>query len=168
MLRVLGAAAAIAFLALLVPVLGRLVDSSDQQATSFDSTGAAISDQPEDMAAGGSTEDGGATSTTASGEASDLGSFDDLTALAAAVAADQSLTRFETDALLEVAPEAAEAKCPTPTGDQNVTSATNVRRARAVVAGDAVIVTVRREPGGERTLSIYRAEDCSLLDRRSL
>ena len=53
-LRVLGAAAAIALLALLVPVLGRLADGDDQQA-SFEQTGSAIGGAP-DAAAGGAED----------------------------------------------------------------------------------------------------------------
>ena len=64
-LRVLGAAAAIALLALLVPVLGRLADGDDQQA-SFEETGSAIGGAPDAAAGGSAAEDAAAPTTTAS------------------------------------------------------------------------------------------------------
>jgi hypothetical protein len=160
-IRVLGAAAAVALLALLVPVLGRLAPSGDDDSASFDATGDAIE-------GGGETEveDDHAkpTSADSSGEA-DLGTFEDLPALLAAVAATDGQASSGTDALA-AAPEEA-AACPLPNlGDTAYTGRTEW--AHATVAGEAVIVTVRTDRAGTRTVFVYQADDCALLAEHPL
>jgi len=166
-LRVLGAAAAIALLALLVPVLGRLADGDDQQA-SFEQTGSTIGGAP-DAAAGGA-EDAATPTTTASRGLAAVGSFDDLAALLAAVEADRSPELFESIPASGSAVDEEPATCPPPTVQDGATSTSGstIRQARAALAGDAVIVTVRTEPGGARTVLVQRADDCTIVAERSL
>lgn len=167
--RVLGAAAAIALLALLVPVLSRLAQSNDDQTASFDSTGEAIERAPEDARSG--AEDSAVTTTTASSDDdADLGTFEDLTALVAAVSGDEPHASFGTDSTLGASAD-EELACPPSTasessGDTSTTRA--IESATATVAGDAVIVVVRTESAGTRTLLVYLAEDCALLAERPL
>lgn len=167
--RVLGAAAAVALLALLVPVLGRLAQSNDDDTASFDSTGSAIESAPED-ARSAAEDNGGTTTTTSKRAPADLGTFEDLTALVAAVSANDPQTSFGTDSTLAAGPD-EERACPPATANETSGDAAVTRRiesATATVSGDAVIVVVRTESAASRTLLVYRAEDCALLTERSL
>ncbi len=165
--RILGAAAAVALLALLVPVLGRLARSDEDMATSFDSTGDAIAGAAPESA-DSAVPDGSRTTTTASSNPrAALGAFDDISALAAALAANGP-------AALALEPDATTsggvAGSPTcPPREASITDATRqVETAVAVVAGDPVVVVVRTDDAGARTLLVYRAADCALVAARPL
>jgi hypothetical protein len=159
-IRVLGAAAAVALLALLVPVLGRLAPSDDDDSASFDATGDAIE--------GGVTSDAEDSAvTTSSADRSDevdLGTFEDLTALVAAVSSNDQ-AGVGTDALADTPAEAS--ACPLPPADDAAWTG-RTESAHATLAGDAVLVIVRTDGAGARTLFVYRAVDCALLAERSL
>lgn len=160
-IRVLGAAAAVALLALLVPVLGRLAPSGDDDSASFDATGDAI----EGGGASDAEDSAVPTSSTDRSDAVDLGTFEDLTALVAAVSSSNDQAGVGTDALADAPTEAS--ACPLPTaGDTAWTGRTE--SAHATVAGDAVLVVVATDGAGTRTLFVYRADDCALLAERSL
>ncbi len=162
--RVLGAAAAVALLALLVPILGRLVGSNDEDTASFDSSGAAIENTPDRAESG--ADDRAATTTGATRDGADLGTFEDLASLVAAVSSADPLAGYGTDSSLADGPGRAPS-CPVPaTGD--TASEARVESARATVGGDAVVVVVHTERPGVRTLLVYRADDCVLLTERPL
>lgn len=161
--QVLGAVAAVVALALLVPLLGRLEPGRDDDAATFESTGDAIEGGASDGARDESALEDAVSSTTApgAGAASPLGAFDDLDALAEAVAADLDgggdasgpSTAFQ---------EEGDASCAA-----TASSAGRVATTSAAVAGVPVVVAVTTGEGG-RTLLVYRASDCALLDERDL
>lgn len=160
LIRVLGAAAAVALLALLVPVIGQLAPSGDDDSASVEATRDAI-----EGGRAGEAEDSAVTTTpTDRSDEADLGTFEDLTALVAAVSSNDR-TSVGTDALAD-APEAADA-CPLPSGGDTAWAG-RTETAHATVAGDAVVVIVGTDGTGSRTLFVYRADDCALLAERSL
>jgi hypothetical protein len=158
--RVLGAAAAVVLLALLVPLLGRLALSADDDSeASFESTGAAIEGASPDA------QDSGAaapTSTTAALGDEDLGAFDDLQALAETLSGTDALA-FEDGAESEAATP-AEGRCTAETTEERAGGTTVVDRALATVSGEPVIVViVRGTVSGPGTLRVYRVADCTLV-----
>jgi hypothetical protein len=165
--RALGAAAAVVVLALLVPLLGRLAQSTDDEATSFDSTGAAIESGGDALGgapAGEATSD--ATSTTAQLPAQDLGTFDDIDALVAALSAEDVDSAFGPSVGTVDGSQEDGLGCEVPTASGANTARTQV--ATATVAGDAVIVIVRTDATGARTLLLYRTDGCTPLAEREL
>jgi hypothetical protein len=160
-LRVLGAAAAVALLALLVPVLGRLAQSSDDDASSFESTGAAIEDSPDEGLDGA---DSLAPTTTVLLDR-DLGAFDDLDALVTALAspAFEANVESSTAELGEGLDTDTFTACPTTTAGDVRGEARRTATARATVAGDPVTVVLLRPAGERGTLAVYRTADCTLL-----
>jgi hypothetical protein len=105
------------------------------------------------------------TSVAGTRDGADLGTFDDLASLVASLSSGDLSAGVGTDSALEDSAGVAEACPPAITGD---TSATPRESARATVAGDAVVVVVRTERTGLRTLLVYRAHDCALLAERPL
>ena len=154
--RVLGAAAAIAVLALLVPLLGRLAQSDDEDTASFDSSSSAIEAAPDRQ--GEVTGDGGDTTTTVPAMLGrDLGTFDDLAALVAAVSQGVPETAFDATEDATAGQERT-STCPPVT-----VGASADEMATATVSGDAVIAVVRETGTEARTLLVYRLDDCALL-----
>jgi hypothetical protein len=158
--RVLGAAAAVVLLALLVPLLGRLALSADDDSVaSFESTGAAIEGASPDA------EDSSArapTSTTATLGDEDLGAFEDLQALAETLSGADALA-FEDRAGVE-AVSPAEGACPATSTDEPAGLPSVLDWARATVSGEPVIVVlVRGAPDEPGTLRVYRVADCTLV-----
>jgi hypothetical protein len=158
---VLGAAAAVALLALLVPVLGRLGQSSDDDSASFDSTGSAIEGGAGDAATAEDSGSGATSSTAVLPTAGDLGTYADLDALVdALLSSPQDLVETEPPNAFE--PDACAIAINRDGANANADAAT-AERATATIAGDAVIVVVRDAESGARTLVVYRADDCTIL-----
>ena len=162
--RVLGAAAAVVLLALLVPLLGQLGESHDDNA-SFDSTGAALEGPTEAL---GSAEDDARTTTTAAGVPQDLGAFDDLDDLVTALSAPDAQAQVDRGAADHAAGETAfdSAACVPATAQRNGT--TGLERATATVGDEAVIVVVRQGDDRARRVVVYRASDCQVLAEAQL
>lgn len=162
-LALVGAAAALALLALLVPLLGRLDDGSRDQVAGPEAASDALRAGD---SAGGTGSDGGASTLedpvsegafAPPASSSDLGSFDDLPSLTDAVRAELA------------APESTQAPassggngggtpiCP----DDPDADGVVVYRALAVLDGRAVVAYVREDPDGGRTLVVLDRQDCS-------
>jgi hypothetical protein len=165
--RVVGAAAVILLIALLVPLLASLGDDDDETAT-FSETGAAIAgDAAEDASDGGAGEERAAPSTTtrapqqtasvSTAQVVDLGTFEDLDALAAAVAAGESGPPADTAAFDSSSDE-----------DQCTDEPGGTLLAVAVVDGAPVLVYVFGADEGSPTLRVFRRGGCELLGEREL
>jgi hypothetical protein len=157
--RVVGAAAVGLALAALVPLLGRLGDDDDAQATRFEETGAAIGGAAEDAATPEAL-----TSTTAGGAdagaflVDDLGSFDDVEALLAALAAPDA-TSYRSAAPNVTASAGDRGACPAPVRAAGQTT----RWLNASVDGEPVLVVVVVREDGPTTVTVYRRADCERL-----
>jgi hypothetical protein len=165
-LQLAGIAAAVALLALAVPLLGRLDDGSDddqsnEAATALeeregdDGSSAADSAAPEDAAAGAPS-----TTTMAARALADLGAFADIDELADAVRArlsdpdverpsPQAATTY--DAALPCAAEMTE-RAPAPR-----------ILAAATLGGQAVVVVVRDDEAGRTVLDVLDSASCALV-----
>jgi hypothetical protein len=164
-LRVLGAAAAVALVAALVPLLGRLGGSNDSDTasradTTFRETGGDVGAD-----AGTTPEAADAAGVPTTTIAPPI-AFDTVDALVASV-------RDATNPLGlgpgEVAPSSdgsgpgcAEQRQAAAAGAQAVATST------ATLAGEPVVVLVVTAPDGTRTVRILRIEGCSVLAERSL
>jgi hypothetical protein len=180
-LQLVGVAAAAALVALAVPLVSSLGSdrSDDDVATSALEESTAGPDQREaysDDAAGGSGDVGAPSSPMAAGGAAplvDLGAFDDLAGLVAAVrpivgttapAEPAPTTTIAADGqITEGATAGPEADCAAPTD-----GASPVLSARATLGGRAVLVSVLDGGTGERLLLVHDAADCSLVVSTSL
>jgi hypothetical protein len=164
--RALSAAAVVLLLALLVPLLANI--ERDDDTASFDSTGAAIESEGGSTGGDNAAEDQGASpeaeeaapgaSPTSAGAVAirDIGSYDDLDALAAAVASDEDRsgdTAFNTDG--------DEARCEPPTSSRSAMFL-------ATVGGVPVEVFVRTAPDGTRTMIVLNRGTCERLEEREL
>jgi hypothetical protein len=156
--RVLSAAAVVAVLALLVPLLSS-IDSGDDDATSFEATGNAIGGEGDDATSEDAETSGGSTTSAVDPAAadSDLGTYDDLDALADAVTAGgldprAFVPQEQADGLVHL--------CPSPT---TVTEA-----GTAVVADEPVIVWIGTTQEGRRVLTVVRADGCEVIEEREL
>jgi hypothetical protein len=166
-MQVLGAAAAVVAVALLAPVLGRIGATSDDDAASFDSTGAAIESGGE--AANDDTADAlgevgrdGVPTTTSPAE-QDLGAFDDLDALVAALS--RPAEPLESGAV-RFSPTVDGTACPAPSATAETSTAV-IASARATVADEPVVVILQAEDD-VRTVLVYRVADCTLIAERPL
>jgi negative regulator of sigma E activity len=172
-LRVLGAAAVLVLVALLVPLLaGQDDDAAETADRASEELQDSVADAADDGSAPaqpegdtGSEAAGGADApTTTFGAASDrlgyLGSFDDIDALAAAVAGGD----------LHLAPTSADyaSALPCVEARQTAFDSTVVFAAGATVAGEPVEVAVVNGEDGARTMTVLRADSCTLLGTRDL
>ena len=157
--RVLGAAAVIALLALLIPVLASSTGDDDE--ASFQSTGDAIAGAADGAGAGGGESSPEASTTTAADAAvRQLGSYASVDELVSAIEtgnllaeeapADSGTDAQDTAGLTDCAPDEAEAA---------------VDAARAVAGGRAVVVLVTRE-GDDVRLVVLDATTCEVLAER--
>lgn len=160
-IRVLSAAAVVAILALLVPLLGG-IDAGDDDDASFEATGDAIEGDSrastDDVEV---AEESGSPTTVLSTAApdADLGTYEDLEALADAVTAGQ----VDNQAFVPQNDQldgAAQLCTPAP--------AASTQTGTAVVAGEAVVVWIGVTPEGRRLLTVLRADGCEVLDEREL
>lgn len=177
-LKILGAAAAVAALALLAPVLGDLAQSDDSP--SFEATGDALEDAAQGAADGGAGQElGGAevSTTTAApaAERADLGAFDDVDSLVATVVAGGDLAFAPGDAFSSPTEGAADdaslryAECDRAReAEVNLAPAAATSVAVATVAGEPVVVVVRTADDGTRTLLVYELVGCDVLAERAL
>ena len=159
--RVLGAAAVVAVLALLVPLLAQSTDDDSSGDATFEETGAAIGGADRATSDAGTAEDAAAaTSTTDLAAARDLGAYDDLDALLDALARDSAGFTPPGGESGTGGPNQRSSPCP-------VTAATSGSDVGvAVVAGRNVVVAVLRSDKGFRLL-VLDAETCEVLaDRR--
>ena len=171
-LRILGAAAVLVLVALLVPLLA---GPGDDDAETADRASDELQETAGDAADGGSAPAqpdgeseaaGGADATTTTGSATfslaaPLGSFEDVDALAAALTDDQTALRDDSDDA--GAPRCVEA----PEAAYNSRAAAVVA-ADATVAGDRVEVVVVTDADGARTMTVWRADTCALIATRDL
>jgi hypothetical protein len=158
--RVLSAAAVVAILALLVPLLSG-IDGGDDDAT-FEATGDAIerdSDASADGPDAAAESDGSTTVLNGAAADADLGTYDDLDALAAAVTSGE-LDAGSFDAPNDQGESAVQLCAPAPTAD--------TRAGTAVVAGEPVVVWIGVTPEGRQVLTVLRAGGCEVLDEREL
>jgi hypothetical protein len=160
--QVLRVAAIVLLVALLIPVALSLGDGGSDDEASFDSTGAAISggdDRASESGGEAAPEEDAGLGAAPSGAVVDLGSFDDLDALAEAAGA-------------RAADEQASRGSGTTTADAAFTPAPDCRpdaegiRARAVVAGEPVLVLIA-EVGDGQALTVL-SEDCVVLEERRI
>lgn len=162
-----GIAAAVALLALAVPLLGRLDsgtegDRSDEAATALserEAGSAADSAAPEDATAGADS-----TTTFAVPAPVDLGGFADLDELAAAVRAHLPATDQTSS------PEAATTYTPLPGCAAEATGPDPAPHfsALATLGGRAVVVVVRDSADGGAVLEVLDASSCALLSSTAL
>jgi hypothetical protein len=164
--RALGAAAVVLLLALLVPLLAHRQDTDDE--ASFQATGDALPTTvantdgdtalDKEAASPEAQQDRG---TGASGSVADafIGSYDDLDALAAAIAAERA---SPTAAPRSVAAASDDAAMCMP-----LTSSTSTAWV-AVVDGVVVEVHVDTTEDGTRTMTVLRRDGCDQLDQREL
>jgi hypothetical protein len=161
-LRLVGIAAAVALLALAVPLLGRLDTGSDDDTatSSFEETGAALDDSTAADAAGGDVGAAASTTVATGSRATDLGSFAALPDLAAAVRAgvgskaaamESSPMAATTDSTVACEPEQRDA------------GSSTAYVALAELDGQPVVVLVRDEPDGTRTMVVLDRQDCSTI-----
>jgi hypothetical protein len=159
--QLLRIAAVVILVALLVPLVLSLGDGGGDDEASFDRTGAAIegaNDGGEDTSAqaGGEVAPESDGATLDGADVPDLGSFDDLDALARATS--------------RLAEERQQTLSTVPAADSS-TRAFQCRpdvggvRATATVAGEPVVVVIGRT--GDRTVvTVLAADDCTVLDER--
>ena len=163
--RALSAAAVLLLIALLVPLLAS-IDRHDDDEASFSSTGAAIAEDSAGDGAEAQTPTAAAPSTTqlepqkdyreTDASRSSLGAFDDLDALAAAIATGGfDSTERNLSASFDGEPCVAD-----PGADTELEF--------AMVADRAVEVYVTTDADGTRTLTVRAADTCQVLDRREL
>jgi hypothetical protein len=173
-LRVLGAAAVLVLVALLVPLLaGQDDDAAETADRASEELGDSVADAADDGSAPAQPEgdseseaSGGADApTTTFGATSDrlgyLGSFEDIDALAAAVASGE----------LALQPTASEDASSLPCVEARQAafdSSRVVLAAGAAVAGEPVEVAVLNGEDGARTMTVLRADSCTLLGTRDL
>ena len=157
-------AAAVVLLLILVPLL--LFDGSgDDDAASFDATGDAM-EGAEDGGAGAETAEEAADTTVAapssggteSNALSDVGSYEDLDALAAAVAFALTEDRT-TDPAFTLSPDTARCVTDAPPGAET---------GAATMGGEPVEVLVTANSDGTRTLTVYDRTSCLVLGVRAL
>lgn len=166
--RALSVAAVVLLIALLVPLLASI--DSDDETASFDSTGDAIeggaesaSDGGEDAARDAAPSTVGAPQQSEGGQGVapapvvDLGTFQDLDALAAAVAADETGPPANGVAAFDSSDEAL---CTQEPGA--------VLLAVAIVGAAPVLVYVYGADEGSPTLVVFRRESCELLGEHEL
>jgi hypothetical protein len=177
-LRVVGAAAVLVLLALLVPLLADR--GADDAETADRATGAAEDDaltesagEDADTAAGNATDNApaegqaggdGAPTTSFSERATrlgDLGSFDDVDALAAALTGDDAAALFSREPLGAAGVGCAEERA-------DAAAAGTVIAADASVAGEPVEVVVVTRENGARSMTVLRAGSCTVLATRVL
>jgi hypothetical protein len=165
-IRVVGAAAVVALLALAVPLLLRSADDDDT-ATSFEATGEAISDGALERAEDGGEQEaagGGDQSTTTGGVPleADLGSYSSVDELLAHIGGRTSFEQGSTpDSGGFSAPESAEDRTSCAAARQ---AASEV--ARAVVDSREVLVLLLRRDDGSQRLTVVDAVTCEVLADR--
>ena len=161
-LTVIGAAAAVILLALLVPLLGRL-GSTDRRETAA-TKDAAVSTTSAAPASG--ADAGGAPPTTIARPLAplDLGTFDTFAGLAAAAATSGNL---HPDA--SAAPSSGQGLALDCSAAVDKAADTTVlARAVATVASVPVLAITTRDGAGHLTLRVYRSSDCALLTEQTL
>lgn len=160
-LGLVGAAAALALLALIVPLLGRLDDGSRDQLAGPETASNALRTGD---SAGGTHSDGDASAVEdmagegMSASSGDLGSFDDLPSLADAVRAE--LAASEATAAPATSSGGTGGGTPTCPVDPDADGVV-VYRAVAVLDGRDVVAHVLEEPDGGRTLVVLDRQDCA-------
>lgn len=175
-LRLVGVAAAVVLLAALVPLLGRLGSSDDAETATrgqtFEETGSSISDGATSDAGSaplaGSTVPEGTTTASAAAPPTDLGRFDDLAALVAAV--DARAAQEIGDALtgLEAGSDSGDGCLSERSTQARANGARTIGAATATVAGDDVVALIVTDANGGRTLQVFLAETCTLLAERAI
>lgn len=169
-LQLVGIAAAVVLLALAVPLLGGLDSGSEDDTASseLDATSKDDGSAGDTLAAGGQSLESAPPQDSAA--ESDLGAFDDVDDLSAAV-------RAALDAPSPAASSAVgeDASAKTADGrafrdvcvpDDGGDGGTEVYRAGAALDGRAVLVVVRTDGEGHRTMTVLDREDCSVITAR--
>lgn len=174
-LRLVGVAAVVVLLAVLVPLLGQLGSSDDAETATrgqtFEETGGPISDgaasDAESAPVAGSTVPEG-TTTSAAAPPTDLGRFDDLAALVAAV--DARAAQEIGDALtgLEAGSDSSDGCLSERSTQARANGARTIDAATATVAGDDVVALIVTEASGARSWQIFLADTCARLAERAL
>jgi hypothetical protein len=157
--RVLGVAAVFVLLALLVPLLSNLGDGGDDDSAS-EATSEELGDAEVDAGNDAAAEAPELTTTVPTPTAGvTTPTYANIDALAEAVAAGDFVANRSSSE--DSASEQAAAFCSTP-------STPNAQVARAIVAGDPVIVWIRPLSDGTRQLTVLSADGCRVLDERDL
>lgn len=174
-LRLVGVAAAVVVLAALVPLLGQLGSSDDAETASRDpaseETGGALSDDAasgvESAPAAGSAvpEE---TSTSAAALPTDLGRFDDLAALVAAVDARASQEIGDAPTSVEAGGNSGDGCLSERSTQARANGARTIATAIATIDGDDVVALIVTDANGGRTLQVFLTDTCTLLAERAL
>lgn len=173
-LRVVGVAAAIVLLAALVPLLGQLGSSDDATASrdqAFEETGSSTGDDAtsgvESAPAAGSAvpEE---TSTSAAALPTDLGRFDDLAALVAAVDARASQEIGDAPTSVEAGGNSGDGCLSERSTQARANGARTIATAIATIDGDDVVALIVTDANGGRTLQVFLTDTCTLLAERAL
>lgn len=158
-IELVGIAAAVALLALAVPLLGRLDSGSNDDV-------AATAGQTSDNAAGGAAPNvkGAAPSTLADGgvPVAHLGSFADIPHLTQAVRSALSVASgYATQSGPSAASDRAIESSVTPCAEERARIGPVVYTALAELNGQPVVVVVRDDPAGGRSMVALDANDCT-------
>lgn len=175
-LRLVGVAAAVILLAALVPLLGQLGRSDDTTETAtrgrtFEETGGATSDDAGDKAesapAAGSLVPDDTTTETAA-PPTDLGHFDDLPALVAAIDARAALQIGGAATEVEAGSDGG-GNCLSEQSTQfRANGARTIDIATAIVGGDEVVALIVTGASGTRSWQIFLDDTCTRLAERTL
>jgi hypothetical protein len=157
--RVLSAAAVVALLALLVPLLGD-IGGGDDDPSSESAGEATVATGDAGTESDEAPQDSATTTLPGVARDADLGSYDDVDALADAV----TTGGLDTPAALS------------PQSEQHQSTyrvcgsapATSTWAGTAVVAGERVVLWVRVTPDGRQLLTVLRTDDCTVIDQREL
>ena len=169
--RAIGIAAAVALVALAVPLLSRLgSDDAEDLASSGDAATeeSTTSVGNESGAALGAAEDSSAYAATA--DRAPLGTFDDVDELAAAVRTQLDQSRLQSEAAPAAggADEPAVASPCAAEAERKAAGGTRSFEGYASLDGVTVVVLVVEQDDGSRTLVLLDAEECTEVTTRAL
>jgi hypothetical protein len=156
--RVLSAAAVVAILALLVPLLGE-IEGGDDDAGSESAEEATVAAGDAGTEGDEALQDSATTTLPGVAPDADLGSYDDVDALADAV------TTGGLDARA-VNPQSEQHQ--SASGLCGSAPATSTWVGTAVVAGERVVVWVGATPEGRQLLTVLRTDGCTVIGQREL
>ena len=156
--RVLSAAAVVAILALLVPLLGD-IQGGDDDASSESAEEATVAAGDAGTEGDEALQDSATTTLPGVAPDADLGSYDDVDALADAVTTGGlGTTAFNPQSEQH---QSASRLC-------GSAPATSTWVGTAVVAGERVVVWVGVTPEGRPLLTVLRTDGCTVIDQREL
>lgn len=160
-----GIAAAVALLALAVPLIDRLDSGSNEDlATGLGETRDDMALREATGAPGSSAQDAApptALSMAPAGATPDLGPFSDLADLADAVRSQLGAARATESSSATASGSGTTDAGPDPCADEQAGGDPVLYTALAELAGQPVVVMVREEPDGGRTMVVLDREDCT-------